>query len=72
MNISVRSVAFFPLKAIGLDRGRALINAQPSAAQKNRDRVEMRRYVDGAIAARGGGGRPPPARRDRLSRRPSS
>ena len=72
MNISVRSVALFPLRAIGLDPGRALINARPSEAQKNRDRVEMRRYVHGAVAARGGAGRPPPARRNRLRRRRSS
>lgn len=72
MKISVRSIAFFPLRAIGLDPGRALINAHPSEADKNRDRVEMRRYVVGAIAARGGDGEPPPAPRDRLSRRRSS
>ena len=72
MNISVRSLAFFPLRALGLDPGRALLNAHPSEAQKNSDRVEMRRYVDGAIAARGRGGEPPPAHRDRLRRRPSS
>jgi hypothetical protein len=72
MNISVRSLAFFPLRAIGLEPGRALINAHPSEAQKNRDRVEMRRYVDGAIAARGGLGEPAPAHRDRLRRRPNS
>ena len=71
MNISVRSVALFPLRAIGLDPGRALINAQPSEAQKNRDRVEMRRYIVGAIAARGGAGESAPARRDPLSRRPN-
>jgi hypothetical protein len=72
MKISVRSIAFFPLRAIGLDPGRALINAHPSEADKNRDRVEMRRYVVGAIAARGGDGESPSAPRDRLSRRRSS
>lgn len=34
MKISVRSVAFFPLRAIGLDPGRALINARPSETQR--------------------------------------
>jgi hypothetical protein len=72
MNISVRSLAFSPLRAIGLDPGRALINAHPGEADKNRDRVEMRRYVLGAIAARGGDGEPPSAPRNRLIRRRSS
>ena len=61
MKISVRSIAFFPLRAIGLDPGRALINAHPSEADKNRDRVEMRRYILGAISARGGDGESPVA-----------
>jgi hypothetical protein len=55
MSISLRSVAFFPLRAIGLDPGRALMNAHPSEEDTNRDRVEMRRYIIGAIAARRGG-----------------
>ena len=45
MKISVRSIAFFPLRAIGLDPGRALINARPSETQKNHDRSEMRRAI---------------------------
>ena len=52
MKISVRSVAFFPLRAIGLEPGRALINARPSERQKNQDRSEMRRAVFDAVAAR--------------------
>ena len=61
MKISVRSIAFFPLRAIGLDPGRALINAHPSERQKNHDRSEMRR----AISARGGDGESPVASGDR-------
>jgi len=41
MNISVRSITFVPLRAIGLDPGRALINAHASEADKNRESVEM-------------------------------
>jgi hypothetical protein len=72
MSISVRSVAFFPLRAIGLDAGRALINAHPSEEDTNRDRVEMRRYILGAIAAPGGDGKSPSASSDRLRRRRTS
>ena len=72
MHNSVRSIAFFPLRAFGLDSGRALINAHPSEEDKNRDRIEMRRYILGAIAARGGDGEPLPAPRNRLRRRRSS
>jgi hypothetical protein len=61
MSISVRSVAFFPLPAIGLDPGLApLINAHPSAEVTNRGRVELRRYILGAIAARGAPANPRP------------
>jgi hypothetical protein len=70
MSISVRSVAFLPLRAIGLDPGRALINAHPSNEDTNRDRVEMRRYVLGAIAARDG--ESPSASSDRPRRRRTS
>ena len=52
MKISVRSVAFFPLRAIGLDPGRALINARPSETQKNRDRSELRHAISDAFATR--------------------
>jgi hypothetical protein len=52
MKIGIRRVGFWPLRTVGLDPGRALINAQPGKAQKNRDRFEMRRDIVEAIAAR--------------------
>jgi hypothetical protein len=52
MNIGLRRLGFWPLRAVGLDPGRALINAHPSETQKNRDRSEMRRAIFDAIAAR--------------------
>lgn len=43
--IDLRTVAMWPARALGLDRGRSLINAWPTAAEHNARRLELWAHV---------------------------
>ena len=49
--IDLRTLAMWPARAAGLDRGRSLINARPSPAEKNAQRLELWAYVQQRFGA---------------------
>jgi hypothetical protein len=48
--IDLRHVALWPLRSVGLDPGRALANARPSADEREAQRHEQWRYVQERVA----------------------